>query len=116
MTITSSAPPNAGNAVPARVTGHAGPRQNIVMPQVIAQPRPIRSWVRRPRRSTTRTPQKPGSQRRETERRSVQRGDHAGEMELLAELTEHDSDAEPPDEQRVSERGGVGEPIPPEPV
>ena len=43
----------------------------------------------------------------------MQRGDHTGEVELLAQLAEHRADAEPADQQGVSERGGIGEPIPP---
>ena len=55
-----------------------------------------------------------GGQRGKSERRAVQRGDDAGEIELLAQLAEHGADAEPTDEQRIAERRGVGEPIPPE--
>ena len=47
MTITSSAPPSPASAVPASVTGQAGPKQNMAMPEV----RPMaatNSEVRRP--------------------------------------------------------------------
>ncbi len=58
MTITNSAPPRPASAVPVSVIGHAGPRQNIVMPVAIATAE-VTNEPRRPRRSTTRTPNKP---------------------------------------------------------
>ena len=55
-----------------------------------------------------------GGQGGESKRRSVQGCDDAGQVELLAQLTKHDPDAEPADEEGVAEGRGVGEPIPPE--
>ena len=90
-----------------------GRGRTCVMPQVIATA-DTNSDCRRPSRSTMRTPQMPAASEANPKRRAVQRGDDAGEVELLAQLTEHDSDAEPADQQGVPERRGVGEPIPPE--
>ena len=113
MTSTSNAPPIPANAVPASVTGHAGPRQSIVIPALIAAADTSSDW-RRPRRSTTRIPQMPAISDANPNVEPCMRRNHTGNMELLAQLAEHGADAEAADQQGVAERRGVGEPIPPE--
>ena len=103
MTIVNRAPPIPPNAAPARVTGHAGPTQNMVMPQAMATADTNRDCRPSEPIDDAHTPDS-GGQRRKPERGAVQRGDDAGEIELLAQLAEHDADAERTDEQRIAER------------
>ena len=113
MTITSNAPPIPANAVPASVTGHAGPRQSMVIP---AADRRSRHEQRLPATEPIddANPANAGEQRGKPERRAVHRRNHAGKVELLAQLAEHGADAEAADQQGVAECRGVGESIPPE--
>ena len=86
------------------VIGHAGPRQSKVTPTAMDVAAYCSAGPATDAVDQAHTPHS-GHQEPDAECAAVQRGDHAADAELGAELAQHHAHAEPGDEHAVAECG-----------